>query len=1468
MDEKTLFHEALSHPAGERTAFLDAACADRPGLRASVEALLRGHEASGPGTTADLAAGGDPAFGATGDYALPRGAPAGAGPLGPGVVIGGRYVLVEKLGEGGMGEVWTADQTEPVKRKVALKLVKTGMDSAAVLARFEAERQALALMDHPGIARVLDGGLTPHGQPFFVMELVQGQTLMTFCEERRLTIRQRLELFVPICQAVQHAHSKGIVHRDLKPANILVTMVDGKAVPRVIDFGLAKAMSGDLTEEGVRTQAGGVIGTLEYMAPEQAAGTDLDTRADVYSLGVILYELLAGTRPFDSRLVKTASMLEFLRLIQETEPPRPSARVAADPRLPALAGMRRMAPAALAPLLRGELDWVAMKSLEKRRERRYETASALAADLQRHLADEPVEARPPSVGYRLGKFLARNRVLVSAAALVLLSLIAGGGLAIWQAVVARQARDDALALVGEKSRLADDNAALAKTESEARAARELELRRSQAVLFGSQIERSALIRERSPWAAYAMLYDLSFCPVEQRDLAWNAAVAVTLRQRIGTFGTVGTANALSPDGKILAVATSRDVRLLAIPSSTTLARLPRQGDRGVRVVFSPDSNTVAIISGDPMGLPQPPMPGTAQLFDTAGKNHGSLEGHTDRVAALAFSPDGKTAVTGSGDGTARVWDLATFKQTHLLGDHGKPVAAVAFSPDGKTLATGGFDHAVRLWDSTTFQNTATWKVESKPTAPGLGEQKHPFGAAGVVALDFSPNGKTLAVASSNRVIEFREVAGGALTAAIRDLPLYPRSMQFSHNGAGILLDAVRAGLWDIPSGKIVREFTAMSAGNVAFSRNTGRVAIGGSSFDPGQMYDLGAPLESARLPLQKERGAPPAAAFTPTGDLFAAAGTKGVLVWDVATRRVRHTLAGHRGGVKALAISPDARLLVSGDRAARNGPPAELRWWDLTTGDAPGRVELGAADVRSIDFSPDGRSVASFHWNREDPQKLPTPVVTVWDAAGRKLRYTLEVPPSRWEPLGADHPKLRFHPSGRTLILASGRQLCTWDLETRTVERTWLIGTAIEQVVAPPFMDLAVSADGIHLATSHFLPQTGPEVRLWDLRTGQQLHKISAGEGSAAGFSVRFSPDGKTLLVGGEGVVRFLDVRTMQTRGALPVPGYIQQAVFLSPDGRTLAALPIHSVLFDRDPAPENVEAFLWDIGPPATRLLFPGRLVSIPLRLTRDGTRLIQNDSAGVLNVWETETGKLLGSFDTRKNTIGLLRSPDDRFLAGSDLLAPEDERRRALDPNVGPEGWLAGKYPAIVTLLDLRTLDYRRIEVGKGRIDHMIFSRDGTRLLFQHNTTVGQGTVPGKQDYSVEVLTVPEGRSLGVFPFPGADSMSISCNPTGSLIAVKLGEGVLRVIEPATQTVGPVLDTAGRVRRWRFSADGSRLVIDAAVWDWRNGKRVEEPIPADVPVPKPPAQRFRLVATPLGTTLVDLRIQPPAIGMREAQP
>lgn len=411
---ESLFAAATELSAEKRSEFVAEACGDNVELRERLEGLLRAHDATN-----------HPIDQLAVEHVLE--VTQAAGPSAVGSVVAGRYKLLEQIGEGGMGTVWVAEQSEPVTRKVALKLIKPGMDSKAVLARFEAERQALAMMDHPNIAKVLDGGLTDSGRPYFVMEYVKGVPITEYCDQIRMNVADRMQLFVQVCSAVQHAHQKGIIHRDLKPSNILVAPYDDRPVPKVIDFGLAKAMHQRLTERTLHTAHETVIGTPLYMSPEQAQlnNLDVDTRSDVYSLGVLLYELLTGTTPLEKARFKEAAWDEIRRIIGEEEPPRPSTRLSATNTLPSLAACRQAEPVKLTQQLRGDLDWIAMKALEKDRTRRYETATELAKDVERFLAGDAVEACPPTLGYRLKKFAARHRTQVMVASALVVALLIG-----------------------------------------------------------------------------------------------------------------------------------------------------------------------------------------------------------------------------------------------------------------------------------------------------------------------------------------------------------------------------------------------------------------------------------------------------------------------------------------------------------------------------------------------------------------------------------------------------------------------------------------------------------------------------------------------------------------------------------------------------------------------------------------------------------------------------------------------------------------------------------------------------------------------------------------------------------------------------------------------------------------------------------------------------------------------------------
>ena len=942
-----------------------------------------------------------------------------------GTVIAGRYTLLEVLGEGGMGTVYLADQAAPVKRQVVLKLIKIGMDSRAVLARFDAERQALAMMDHPNIARIYDGGVTPAGQPFFVMELVRGVPLTEYCDAQRLTVQARLELFVAVCQAVQHAHQKGIIHRDLKPGNVLVTEVDGRPTPKVIDFGVAKATELKLTDMSF-ADTGAIVGTPAYMSPEQAdpSSMDIDTRTDVYSLGVILYELLAGSPPIDSLQFRRGAILEMLRMVREVDPPRPSTRLSTADALPNIAANRNIDPAQLRRAVHGDLDWVVMKALEKDRARRYDTANGFAADILRHLANEPVLAAPPSRAYRTRKFLRKHRAGVIAASLVLLALvggIVGTSIGMLQAREAREA--ETKRAEGEKQ--AKESEMVQRTRAE-KAREEAQKQEQIALDKAEQLAREDYVNRVN--RAYREIQDdnvalaedlLHGCDPKRRGWEWNyverlcnserrvidlgstsvnavayspdgtwavtgsgrhafseaSEVATTLvmwdvksgqrrRTWTGAKGVVKSV-AVSPDGKHFAAGCSNGLAVVrSVETGETEWTRSEPGLSAMSVAFSPDGKSLAVGYGHYSNE----QVGRVNVWDVAsGAELDAFTGPRGGVSAVAFHPGGKRLAV-AGSEVVEVWELGTANKIHELKGHKKWVYCLAYSPDGKWLATGGWDRTVKLRDAATGAEVLTIFAQD-----GF-----------VLSLAFSPDSRTLVTSSEDRSARLWEVPSGRPLAAFHGHTDFIHAVAFRPDGREVCTGSMDGSIrfWDIRTSRPVVVEHSATVGRLAFRRDGLRV-VSGLGFDSASNLTTGwNPLTGdldmglSGTPFVKLR-----AEFVPGSfqGLDTARSTDGTLVAQVvsskpgdggaerskeysqssvviremASGRVVHTLTGHSGDVVSMAFSSDGRRLATAsvDRT--------LKLWDVETGQDVFTLRGHTAGLTCMAFSSDGSLIVT-----------------------------------------------------------------------------------------------------------------------------------------------------------------------------------------------------------------------------------------------------------------------------------------------------------------------------------------------------------------------------------------------------------------------------------------------------------------------------------------------------------------------------
>jgi WD40 repeat protein/serine/threonine protein kinase/tetratricopeptide (TPR) repeat protein len=1407
MTEETLFQEALSRPAEERAAFLATACAGQPELRAAVEALLAAHDKSSNildwpppdlGQTVDTEPDA-PDHGATGEHtpqpeeghpAADAGHPAAdAARLAsttahcpnaePGAVIAGRYTLVEKIGEGGMGEVWVAKQTEPVKRKVALKLIKAGMDSRAVLQRFEQERQALALMDHPNIARVLDGGLTPDRRPFFVMELVNGLPLNKFCDEARLGIRQRLELFGSICQAVQHAHQKGIVHRDLKPANILVTIIDGRGVPKIIDFGVAKATSGRLTDESLSTQFGAVVGTLEYMSPEQAAfsGEDIDTRSDIYSLGVILYELLTGLRPIDARRLKKAAITEMIRLIKEEEPSKPSTRLSTDASAPSLAALRQTEPRKLAALLRGELDWVVLKCLEKQRDRRYETANGLARDIQRYLADEPVEARPPSAGYRLSKFVKRHKGQVLAASLVLLALLAGMAGTTWGLIEAKQqeglandrAEGERLATIEAKKQeqIARDETIEKEKARKNEAERGKQLAQANDDLNNANDEVSYRLGVSNLVLAGAA-YDnrdvklaaerLDKVPAKQRGWDWRylkqQSFGGLFTLRAGATRTV----AFSPDGTRIATGGrgtqdgQQEVKVWDARTGTelfALKGLPNiwpESSAGTFVTFSPDGTLLVTASDDKI----------ARVWDArTGALFRELKGHTTGVGCAAFSPDGTRLVTGGdplprsvtmgglvgvqGPGETKVWDTRTWKPLFDLKGHTGGVASAAFSPDGTRIVTAGGDFnvpgEVKVWDA---QKEGKALLELNGITSSWGS-----------SVSFSPDGTRILTGHEDGTANVVDAKTGAVLLKVRQQARYMGgqdvwvghgvlSAAFSPDGTRIVTTGGTASygevtVWDARTGAELLALNGHTswAMSSAFSPDGTHIITG--SFDgTAKVWD--ARTGTGRLELGEQRGAVSSMAFSPDGKRVATASGDGTAkVWDARTGSFLLELKGAERPLRCVSFSPDGSRIVTAGGGDRK--PGHVTIWDAQTGKAVRELKGFKEGVRSAEFSLDGTRIATGGAQEEGASngRIWTSggyELKMWDARSGEVLYDLTESAERGSFTSTKGWILAFSPDGTRFVAFGGNDAKRSG--AGVIVRDVRTGKALNEMNIRATC-LSFSPDGKRIVTSGF----DNMAKVWDAETGSQLLELKGHQAMVT--SVAFSLDGRRIVTGSyDKTVKVWDVRTGTILVELKGHTGSVQTVGFSRDGSQIAT-------GGGGETGKSGEAFLWDARTGAIPLELKGHTEHIgSVSFSPDSARIATASQDGTVKLWDRRTGMVLHNLiGSNTNVQDVAFSPDgSRLVTGGPKPTVWDAR--------------AGK-----ALFDLK---------GQARAVHCVaFSPDGTRIV-----TGGYSTdMPNREKGEATVWDAKTGTAL--FDLKGHTSAvrGVAFTPDGTRIVTRSHDG-----------------------------------------------------------------------------------------------
>ena len=1110
--EAALFQAAVQLTGSARASFLDHACSGDATLRARLEALLAAHEQfeSAPAEPA-------PAVKATMRVEFTDA---------PDEAIGqkiGRYKILEKVGEGGCGVVYVAEQTEPVRRRVALKVIKLGMDTKNVIARFEAERQALAMMDHPNIAKVLDGGSTETGRPYFVMELVRGIRITDYCDQNNLSTRDRLALFMQVCHAIQHAHQKGIIHRDIKPSNILVTLHDGVPVPKVIDFGIAKATEGRLTEHTIYTQLHQFIGTPAYMSPEQAemSGLDIDTRSDIYSLGVLLYELLTGRTPFDPQELMAQGIDAMRRTIREREPAKPSTRLATlkGEELTTTAKRRSVESSRLARLLRGDLDWIVMKCLEKDRTRRYETTNGLATDLKRHLENEAVTARPASSAYRFQKLVRRNKLAFTAAMAVTLALVLGMIVSAWQAVRATRAQRTAVTAQAQATIEREKAEANEKQAVEAQAGEKVQREKAEALaveneknyqtarqnLYAADMaEASRRLKENDFGRTRQLLEGQRPKPGEEdlRGIEWRYLWAASEGNQMAALDTGSPVMAVdvSPDGKLIAAAC--DDGKFKVWDSATLKLVATFQDKlaiGEDVRFAPAGNVLATCYSTRI-----------ILWDMTALNPVKrISFGQFRANNFAFSPDGKFIAV-STDATTLFFDATGEKLPSLPEVHQSFSRAIAFSRDGTSIATGHGSLKIRAVASRRLIRS--------------------FDSGEPLAVCFSTDGGTLFTCTSAGGVHLWSVADGA-----DETVLSPQNgfQKLSVSPDGRLLacggDGGQIELWDWKERQLLRVFYGHKTANIqalAFTPDGG-ILVSGSSDGTVRLWSTKsapAPSPASIARVKNLSSGDDLCQFSTDGKWLAVPGQDGIQIVDVEHRRVASLLPTTAVPVGFLS---DGHTLVAFGTVTNH---IELWNWRSGTGQAIALHNLPPGRVSAFASSEDGTEMALSIFSPDEHLRR---LYSVNPRTGECAFPGLVLAPTGLAGLA-------FSPDGHYLAVGDGLDgtlLCHWP---QVINFVILPARSNEQ-------KSFFSKDGTRLMTDY----VEGEVRVWEVPSGKLLYVFAGGTGISTGSAGSFSTDGLTLATAAGNSARLWSMRT----GRELMSFDNTRSIGFSPDGQDIAQI-------------------------------------------------------------------------------------------------------------------------------------------------------------------------------------------------------------------------------------------------------------------------------------------------------------------------